>query len=437
MLQRLFTVIHQSLFDAPEHRANKPLLVGLRYAYALLRDLLQGQLSLRAMSLVYTTLLSVAPLLALAFAVLKGLGYSQYLEPVLYQFLQPIGDIKAAELTANMMHSVNGVRGGVLGSLGLALLLYTVISTIQKVEESFNFVWRVEQPRSWTRRIHEYLSVMALGPVLVVAAIGVFTALSRSDAAQTLTRLDAVAWLLHYLKQLTPFVLVSMAFTFVYGFVPNTRVRWMAALIGGVAAGALWTAGGVLFTRFVAGSTQTALIYAGFAIFIVALIWLYTSWLILLVGAQLSFYVQHPQSLRAGQREVHLTAALRERLGFSVMYLIARDFKQRGALWTLNSLSQQLDLPAHNLKSVLAALESHHLLIITHDEHYVPARDLHHIKLVDILDAVRNDTHHSGMPHIRAEAVADAVAHAAVEAQRDSVQGKTLAELIESTIVTE
>src|SRR5437588_394406 len=186
----------------------------LRYPYALVRDILQGQLILRAMSLVYTTLLSIAPLMALAFSLLKGLGYGQYLQPLIYQFLQPIGDAKAAELTNNMMSTINSVRGGVLGSLGLAILIYTVISTIQKVEESFNFVWRVEQPRSLARRFGDYLSVMIVGPVLMAAAIGVFTAVSKSDAAQELTHLGAVAWLLNIFKHLAPFLLISAAFSF-------------------------------------------------------------------------------------------------------------------------------------------------------------------------------------------------------------------------------
>ena len=138
------------LFEPPESIYGRPLWKLtriLRYPYALIRDILRGDLTLRAMGLVYTTLLSLVPLIALSFSVLKGLGYHRELEPVLYSFLEPLGD-RGYELTEQIMDFVDNVRGGVLGSLGLIFLLYTTISTIQKVEEAFNFVWRVERPRS-------------------------------------------------------------------------------------------------------------------------------------------------------------------------------------------------------------------------------------------------------------------------------------------------
>ena len=430
MLHTLHQRIQHWLFEPRQGNWLSILLHFLRYPYALIRDVLQGQLTLRATGLVYTTLLSIAPLMALAFSVLKGLGYGQYFQPLMYQFLQPIGDAKATELTENMMTTINSVRSGVLGSLGLALLIYTVITTVQKVEESFNFVWRVEQPRSLARRFGEYLSVMIVGPVLIAAAIGVFTALSRSDAAQTMTQLGAIAWTSHHLKHLTPFLLVSVAFSFVYGFIPNTKVKIKSALIGGIAAGALWTIIGMLFTRFVASSTQTALIYAGFAIIIVALIWIYTSWLILLIGAQLSFYIQYPQSLRAGYHDVHLTPALQERIGLSVMYLIANNFKHDTRQWTLSRLSRYLEIPIAVLRPVLGALLKAQLLVVTEEEGYLPARDLAHIDLFQVLDAIRNDVHDTRTPHIRVMPAADQIAVQLTAAIHDSVHDKTLAEWV-------
>lgn len=433
MLHQLHQRIQMFLF---EPRQPSLALRALRYLYALIRDVIQGELTLRAMSLVYTTLLSIAPLMALAFSVLKGLGYGQSFQPLLYQFLQPIGDAKAAELTSKLMSTINNVRSGVLGSLGLALLIYTVISMAQKVEASFNFVWRVEQPRSIARRLGEYLSVMTVGPLLLAAAIGVFTALSRSDAALTITHLGFIAWLLNHLKHLTPMLLVSAAFSFTYSFIPNTKVRIKPALIGGITAGALWTAGGVLFTHFVARSTQTALIYAGFAILIVALFWIYISWLILLIGAQLSYYVQHPQSLRVGHREVHITPALQERIGLSVMYLIAYHFKHHDRQWSLNRLSRRLDIPPAVLRPVVTALLNSHLLLVTEDDDFVPARDLAHIYLHQILDAVRHDFHDTHIPHLRTIIAADEIATQIKAALHHGMQDKTLAEWAEQPPVT-
>jgi membrane protein len=431
VLQVLSERLQQWLFDPPTHLLGKtlqPVSKILRYPFALIRDYLQGQLNLRAMSLVYSTLLSIAPFLALAFSVLKGLGYDQDLEVVLYQFLEPIG-AKATELTARIMSFVNSVRGGVLGPISLAFLIYSVISTIQKVEECFNFIWQVEKPRSWARRFSEYLSVMVIGPVFVVALIAVL----QSDAIEQFTNVTGIAWTLAHLKHLTSFLLISLGLTFLYRFIPNTEVRFTAALAGGLTAGALWTAGGAIFTRFVATSAQTALIYAGFAIVIVALIWLYMSWLILLLGAQVSFYVQNPQTLRTGHRDVHLTASLCERLGMSVMYMIARDYQQGVPRWTLNDLAVEFEVPARALKPVIETLENHDLLVAVDDERYVPGRDPAAIKLVEVFDALRHDARNPRIPKVVSAAAAEAIAQHAAEAMRQSLQQRTLAELVAET----
>lgn len=432
MLDQLAARLNRWVFDPPEHLAGTPwgwVLRIVRYPYALIRDFLQGQLTLRAMSLVYTTLLSIAPLLALSFSVLKGLGIDQDIEPVVYEMLEPVGD-KATELTARIMGFVNSVRGDVLGSLGLAFLLYTVISMIQKVEESFNFVWRVERPRSWSRRFSEYLSVLVVGPVVIVAALGVIAAFTNSSVVQSITHLRPFGPWLVQVGRLTPYVLVSIVFTFLYTFVPNTRVRLSAALIAGVFAGILWAATGVLFARFVAGSTQTALIYAGFAIVIVALFWVYVSWLILLLGVQLSFYIQHPECLRPGRGAIHLTASLRERLALSAMYLIARDFKDGKHRWTTQNLSEQLDLPSAALADVLNSLESHGLLVSTEDEQLLPGRDIATIQLADILSAVRHDAKNPRVPKVRSAGPAEDIARMADEALKSSVEGESLADLV-------
>lgn len=428
MLSALSDRLVQWLFDPPEHMVGKtvqPIIRLLRYPYALMRDLAHGQLNLRAMSLVYSTLLSIAPFLALAFSVLKGLGYDQDLEVVLYQFLEPIG-AKATDLTSRIMGFVNGVRGGVLGPISLAFLIYTVITTIQKVEECFNYIWQVEKPRSWARRFSEYLSVMVLGPVFIVALV----ALLNADVIVAFSQWSGLAWTLDHLKHFTSFVLVSMALTFLYRFIPNTYVRLSAALIGGISAGALWTMGGAIFTRFVASSSQTALIYAGFAIVIVALIWLYLSWLILLLGAQVSFYVQHPQNLRNGHHEVHLTAALCERLGLSVMYLVARDYQQGIPGWTLNRLAEHFNVPARSLKPVILTLESSELLATTDEERFLPGRDPAHIELREIFDALRNDVRNPRIPRVRGAAAAEAVANHAAQALNHSIASQTLATLV-------
>ena len=432
LFARLQERVERLLFDRhhlPVESANRVLDV-LRYPFALVRDLLTGELNLRAMGLVYTTLLSLVPLAAFAFAVLKGLGVHRDLEPLIYEFLRPIG-ARATELTAQFMDFVDNVRGDVLGSVGLAFLLYTVISTIQKLEEAFNFAWHVERPRSVMRRVSEYLSLMVVGPIFIVVVFSLFGALGSNDAMRWLTEHEPFGTILHALGVIGPFLFVTGVFTFLYDFVPNTRVRLKPAFVGGLVAGLLWAGSGALFARIVAASAQMVAIYAGFAIFLAALIWIYLSWLILLIGAQLSFYVQNPRYLRVGQGHVRLTSALRERLAFTVMLLIARKFVAGESPWQLRELSEDLQIPGSALATVTRSLEHAGLLTLTEDEELIPARDLEGIELTDILQAVRDERRYDTwlLWRARTEPVADEVANSLEAGMRERIAGTTLRQL--------
>ena len=159
-----------------------PMLRVVRYPAALIRDWLRGEISVRAMSLAYTTLLSIVPLLVFSFAILKSLGARGDLKFILSQFFAPMGGA-ADQLTESVLQFVRNMRGDLLGSIGLIFLVYTVVTTIQKVETSFNFLWRVDRPRSFLRRFSEYLAVMILGPILLAVALGLLASAERSPFA--------------------------------------------------------------------------------------------------------------------------------------------------------------------------------------------------------------------------------------------------------------
>ncbi|HEY8539857.1 MAG TPA: YihY/virulence factor BrkB family protein [Steroidobacteraceae bacterium] len=432
MFAALLTRIETWLFEPPDTLIGKPLWLVcriLRYPYALARDVARGELTLRAMSLVYTTLLSIVPLIALSFSVLKGLGFHRELEPLLYTLLEPLGD-KAYDLTAQIMQFVDNVRGGVLGSIGLLFLLYTVISMVQKVEEAFNFVWRVEQPRSFTRRFSEYLSVMVVGPTVVVAALGMLATVQSSTIVRKIADYEPFGTLLLVGDKLVPYFLIVCVFSFLYGFIPNTRVSVRAALIGGTVAGIAWTASGLVLTSFFAAGGGTMVIYAGFAFVIVALIWLYVSWLVLLLGAQLAFYVQNPQYLRPGRGEIQLNPSLRERVALSIMYLIVSDYRGSQRRWTINSLADHLQLPGAALGPIVTALERRGLLAVTDEDTWLPARDPAVIELGEVLDAVRKDESGPRLSRIRDIAPAVDAARVAELALKESVKGKTVLDLV-------
>jgi membrane protein len=405
-----------------------PVLRVLRFPAALLRDWLRGEINLRAMSLVYTTLLSLVPLMAFSFSILKGLGARDDLELLVYEFFRPMGS-GATQLTARVMQFVENVRGGVLGSIGLAFLVWTVIATIQKVEESFNFIWRVERPRNLARRLSEYLSVLIVGPVLLGVIIGFFGAASSSRFALFLQNFLGLSRVLQFLANLAPYFVVTLVLSFMYAFVPNTRVRVYAALTGGIFAGVLWAVMGKIFATFIVFSSQMMAIYTGFAVVLTTLIWVYMNWLVLLIGAQLSFYVQHPQYLRHGQAQVVLTNGAVERVALSVMCLVARDYAQGKTYWTSNRLARELDVPGIALSPVLARLERKGLLLATEKEHLLPGKDISRIELIEILEAVRSTDPGRAIVAARATPVVDALMTRVENVVRGDLAGQTLKDL--------
>ncbi len=362
----------------------------LRLLFVLVRELSSGQLNLRAMSLVYTTLLSLVPLIALSFSVLKGFGVHNQVEPLLLNLVAPLGE-KGNELVVTILSFVENMKVGVLGAVGLALLLYTVISMIQKIEMAFNYVWHTKVTRSLSRRFSDYLSVMLVGPLLVFAAIGMTASVMNSSVVQALIAIEPFGSLVVLLSKLMPFVLIILAFTLVYMFVPNIKVKVRAALVGAMVGGVLWQTTGIIFAAFASSSTKYAAIYSGFAILILFMIWLYLSWLILLVGAQVAYYYQHPEHVRLSNQRLPMSALFRERLGILVMYWIAGHFESGERPWSLEALSQQLHVPGDNLDEVLCVLQQRGLLLESASEtpEYLLAHDPENLTIVHLLTILR------------------------------------------------
>ena len=406
-----------------------PVLRRLRYPVALVRDWLEGEINIRAMSLAYTTLLSLVPLMVFGLSVLKGLGARGDVRILLHEFFRPMGSA-ATQLTETVLQFVTNMRGELLGSLGLAFLVYTVVTTIQKIEGSFNFVWRVERSRSVARRFTEYLSVMILGPILLAVALGLLGSAEHSPFARWLHDMAPLAWIMDVLGGIAPYAIVIVVFTFVYSFIPNTHVEFRAALIGGVTAGIMWALVGQVFTAVILYSSQMVAVYTGFAIVLTTLIWVYLSWLILLIGAQLAFYVQFPHCMRFGHDRVELSGGDREQIGLSIMYLIGRDFGGGKSYWSADRLAAEFDLPGMALASVLARLERAGLLVVTEKEELVPGRDPQGILLADILDAVRSQATDRRVIAARPIARAAHVVSEAEEAVRQRLGAQSLKDLI-------
>ena len=375
----------------------RSLVQALRISQLVVRDLLDGMLTLQAMSLVYTTLLSIVPLLAVSFSVLKGFGVHNQVEPMLLNLLQPLGD-KGVEITQRIIEFVENTKAGVLGSLGLALLFYTVVSLIQKIERSFNYTWRVTEQRPFAQRFSDYLSVVLLGPLLIFTALGVTASISSSTVLQQLHQYETIDWFIRFIGRLVPYLLVITAFTIVYIFVPNTRVKFKSALIAAIVSGVLWETTGWIFASFVVSSAKYAAIYSAFATLIIFMIWLYVCWMILLIGASIAFYVQYPEYRTLQQRNFHLSNRMKERIALLAMSIISGNYYANRDPLTTQQVAQRINITPGLIKPIIDQLLNYKVLITTNGSKpgLLPAQPPEVQKVIDILRVVRKAEEHSG-----------------------------------------
>lgn len=358
----------------PGSRLGRYALHLARYAMALARDMAEGEISLRAMSLVYTTLLSLAPLLALAFSVLKALGVHDSLEPVLAQLLRPLGD-QAELISQQLVGFVDNMRVGVLGFLGVIMLVYTAVSMITKVEESFNFIWKIGGSRGFSKRFSEYLVVLLIGPMLVFAAIGLTASARSNHLVMEVMAIEPFGSLILFLTKMVPYLLIIGVLAFIYAYIPNTRVEMRAATIGGVFGGVVWQSASVAFATFVANANYKA-IYSGFAIVIVLLLWIYVGWLIILMGSRLAFYVQYPRFLPGTAEPPPPASRAAEFLALRLMALIGARFLAGEPPLDFEELRRRLAVPAEQLERCVCALRLREVLAeVQPGRKLLPARD--------------------------------------------------------------
>ncbi len=326
------------------------------------QDLLEGRIALWAMSLVYSTLLSIVPLLALSFSVLKGFGVHNEMEAVLLGLLSPLGD-KAGEVTAQVLGFVDNVQVGVLGVAGLVVLLYTVISLMGRVEEAFNFTWRVQKGRSLSRQFRDYLSVIMVGPILVFSALGLWSSLTNTSLVQNLAAIEPFGSWLAWLVSLTPTLLIILAFAFSYLFMPNTRVKPIAAFGGALIAGVLWQIASWMFAAFVVSSGQQTAIYSVFATLFLFVFWLNLGWTIVLLGSRLAYYFQHPDAVTHSQYPAEgISQQTRLLLALGILREIGGRFQNGQPPLDIEALRQVLPVSRYLLEEALDGLVNHQLL---------------------------------------------------------------------------
>lgn len=412
-------------------RAPRLALRLLRLILAVAFEVRVRLLDARAAGLVYTTLLSLVPFLAVTFSVLKAFGAHQQIEPLLNQVLEPLGP-KGAEVTGQIIGFVNNLKVGVLGAVGVAGLFYTTYSLIDKIEQALNAIWRVRQGRTWARKFTDYLSVVLVGPVLVFTAVGLIASVQSHALIERVMAIEPFGSILVLTAELMPFVLLCGVFTFLYKFVPNTRVTAWAALIGGMTAALLWGIAGEAFAAFVAASGKYSAIYSGFAVLVLFLLWLYVGWLIILVGAQVSFFTQHPAAYRAQLLWHQDTPAVRERLVLNLLVTLGRRALRGEGPMSMTDLAQELGLPPSVVEDRIIELVDQRLLARTAEpEGIALIKPPEMMPLHEILTLVRDGQSSVRSVSEKSERRIDALLRQRDAAVARSLDGMTLRSLIE------
>lgn len=324
---------------------------------------------LRASALTYITLLSLVPVLALMFAVLKGLGVQQRLEPVLLEHLA-VGN---PEVIAQILDYVDRTKVGALGAVGLVTLVLTAVSVLGNVELSFNDIWQVRRGRNLIRKIADYTAILVVGPVLLLASLSINATL---QSPAVLARLSVVGEALPALLSVAPYGVVWLLFTALYLVLPNCRVPVGAALLAGVLAGSAWQVAELLYLRFQFGMGRYNAIYGAMAQLPLLLAWVYLSWCIVLLGAELAFVFQLPGRGRYLGRRFFDLWVPRAAGALPLLLAVARRFEQGLPAASEPALTDELGLHPGEAVRLISRLVEQGLLTLTHDDPplLVPAR---------------------------------------------------------------
>ncbi|MBX3303703.1 MAG: YihY family inner membrane protein [Nitrospira sp.] len=402
-----------------------------RLATAVGMEFRHRLLDARAAGLVFTTLLSLVPFLAVMFSVLKAFGVHHVIEPSLAQALEPLGP-KGQEITTTIVGFVDNIKIGVLGVVGIAGLFYTTYSLIDKIEQALNAVWQVRQGRTWERKFADYLSVVLVGPVLVVSAFGMVASLQSHTLVQRLVEMEPLGTLVVWSGELIPFLMLCGVFTFFYKMIPNTYVQVRSALVGGVSAAILWIIAEEVFAKFVVTSAKYSAIYSGFAVLILFLLWLYVGWMIVLIGAQFSFFHQYPTAYLSRLLWEQGTFVFREQLALKVLRALGHHYLKGDRPLKPSELSSELNIPVSLVEEEVERLIQNGFVGRLQEPEgvsLIKAPDLIFVK--EVLDSVRNGTPPWVVPHLDSSDAVSALLRRRDKAVQKELAGETVQSLLQ------
>jgi membrane protein len=347
----------------------------LRIILVSIRGIYENKIQQQAAALTLYTLLSIVPILAIGFGIAKGFSYDKMLKNQLLSYLESneakqenlennqenIDYAKAYKQIAEQLLTfadamLAKTKGGLMAVIALGLLFWSVMKVLGNIESSFNDIWQIRRPRPFVRKLTDYLSMMLIAPVLLISITVALVSL------KTLKVHSLISPLLFLAIKISPIILIILLFTLVFIIMPNTKVRFVSALVGGVLAGIGFYITQQIYVYFQIGVSSNNAIYGGFAALPLFLIWMQLSWTILLFGAKVAFATQNIEMYEYESETIYLNDYSRRILAIQIMHRIVQNFQNAIKPLTAKELSSELKIPIGMIKSVLNDLVKCHLL---------------------------------------------------------------------------
>ncbi|MBE0654914.1 MAG: YihY/virulence factor BrkB family protein, partial [Bacteroidales bacterium] len=376
------------------------LIRQLRIIVLAFRGFLEDRVSMRASALTFYTLLSLVPIVAMGFGVAKGFGFQNRMEEFIMQNFK--GQEEVLNWVIDLSYTVlEGVQGGLLAGIGLIILIWSVMQVLTNIENSFNAIWQIRKPRSFFRKLADYLSIILIGPLLIIVSSSLMVYISTrvESAAGNVIMFQMVTPAIQKLLGLIPYALIWMVFTLVYIVMPNTKVNFKYALIAGILAGTTFQITQWAYLHFQIGVSKYSAIYGTFAALPLFLIWLQISWLIVLLGAEISFAYQNVGQYELEAGSLQISNHNKRVLSLLITHHIVKNFEEGNEPLTSSQLSSSLGIPIRLVREILFDLTQAKILVETvtdspKEKGHQPAIDINKITLqfvIERLDDIGND----------------------------------------------
>ena len=371
------------------------LIRNLRVLLLSFRGFDEDKCQLRASALTYYSLLSIVPVIAMAFGIAKGFGFEQKFEQLLMKNMQGQEEVvmRILEFSRNMLENT---RGGLIAGIGVALLFWAVIKVLGQIETSFNDIWGVKKSRSLPRKFADYLSIMLICPVLLIASssVTVLIAAQITMLVNKLSFLGPVGSLILLSLKILPYAVLWVVFTFLYIFMPNTKVQFKSGLIAGILAGTLYQLVQWAYITFQVGASKFGAIYGSFAALPLFLVWLQLSWLVVLLGAEIAFAEQNVDTYEFEPDCLKVSRSFKQLVSLVIMHACVKRFHLGQPPQISAEIARQFEIPIRLTREVIFELTEAGLLVEVVNESkqmaYQPARDIERLTLKEVLETLNN-----------------------------------------------